>query len=93
MIVITRGGGSFEDLFGFCKKELIESVFNCKVPVLSAVGHKEDTTLLDYVADYVAPTPSLADNLLLIIIKNILILFYIYKILLEKKFQILYINN
>lgn len=60
MIVITRGGGSFEDLFGFCKKELIESVFNCKIPILSAVGHKEDTTLLDYVADYVVPTPSLA---------------------------------
>lgn len=60
MIVITRGGGSFEDLFGFCQKELIESVYNCKIPVLSAVGHKQDTTLLDYVADYVAPTPSLA---------------------------------
>ena len=60
MIVITRGGGSFEDLFGFCKKELIESIYNCEIPVLSAVGHKNDTTLLDYVADYVAPTPSLA---------------------------------
>ena len=60
MIVITRGGGSFEDLFGFCQKELIESVYKCKIPILSAVGHKQDTTLLDYVADYVAPTPSLA---------------------------------
>ena len=60
MIVITRGGGSFEDLFGFCKEELIESAFNCTLPILSAVGHKQDTTLLDYVADCVAPTPSLA---------------------------------
>jgi exodeoxyribonuclease VII large subunit len=60
LIVITRGGGSFEDLFGFCQEVLIECVYNCKIPILSAVGHKEDTTLLDYVADYVAPTPSLA---------------------------------
>lgn len=60
MIVITRGGGSFEDLFGFCQPELIETVYNLNVPVLSAIGHQVDTTLLDYVADYVAATPSLA---------------------------------
>ena len=60
LIVITRGGGSFEDLFGFCQPELIECVHNLKVPVLSAIGHQVDTTLLDYVADMVAPTPSLA---------------------------------
>lgn len=60
LIILTRGGGSFEDLFGFCQKELIESVHNCKIPILSAVGHKNDTTLVDYVADYVAATPSLA---------------------------------
>lgn len=60
LIVITRGGGSFEDLFGFCKKELIECIYKLKTPVLSAIGHQVDTTLLDYVADVVAPTPSLA---------------------------------
>ena len=60
LVVITRGGGSFEDLFGFCKPELIECIHNLKVPVLSAIGHQVDTTLLDYVADVVAPTPSLA---------------------------------
>lgn len=60
MIVITRGGGSFEDLFGFCQPELIETIYNLKIPVLSAIGHQIDTTLLDYVADYVAATPSLA---------------------------------
>ncbi len=60
LIVLTRGGGSFEDLFGFCQRELIESVYNCRIPVLSAIGHKNDTTLVDYVADYVAATPSLA---------------------------------
>lgn len=60
IVVITRGGGSFEDLFGFCQPELIETIHNLKVPVLSAIGHQIDTTLLDYVADYVAATPSLA---------------------------------
>lgn len=60
MIVITRGGGSFEDLFGFCQPELIETVYKLNIPVLSAIGHQVDTTLLDYVSDYVAATPSLA---------------------------------
>tara|TARA_A100001015_G_scaffold280504_1_gene342785 strand:+ start:178 stop:1323 length:1146 start_codon:yes stop_codon:yes gene_type:complete len=60
LIVLTRGGGSFEDLFGFCQKELIKAVYKCDIPVLSAVGHKEDTTLVDYVSDYVCATPSLA---------------------------------
>jgi exodeoxyribonuclease VII large subunit len=64
LIVITRGGGSFEDLFGFCKEDLIECVNNFKtkknIPILSAIGHQVDTVLLDYIADIVAPTPSLA---------------------------------
>ena len=60
IIVLTRGGGSFEDLFGFCKPELIECIFKLKIPLLSAIGHQVDTTLVDYIADIVAPTPSLA---------------------------------
>lgn len=60
MIVLTRGGGSFEDLFGFCKSELIECIQKLKIPLLSAIGHQVDTTLVDYIADIVAPTPSLA---------------------------------
>ena len=60
LIVLTRGGGSFEDLFGFCKPELIECIYKLKIPLLSAVGHQIDTTLVDYIADIVAPTPSLA---------------------------------
>jgi exodeoxyribonuclease VII large subunit len=59
MIVLTRGGGSFEDLFGFCKPELIECISKLKIPLLSAIGHQVDTTLVDYIADIVAPTPSL----------------------------------
>ena len=60
LVVITRGGGSFEDLFGFSQPELIETVYNFHLPVLSAIGHQVDTSLLDLVADVSAPTPSLA---------------------------------
>ena len=61
MIVIIRGGGSKEELFGFSKPELIETVFKFKdKPILSAIGHKPDVSLLDLVADFSAPTPSLA---------------------------------
>lgn len=60
LIVITRGGGSREDLFGFCQPELIEVIHKINTPVLSAIGHRNDTTLIDHVADYVAATPSLA---------------------------------
>ena len=64
LIVITRGGGSMEDLWGFNNRKLIETINQLKSvhgkPVLSAIGHMVDTTLLDLVADVVAPTPSLA---------------------------------
>lgn len=60
LIVITRGGGSMEDLWGFNDKKLIETIYNRKVPILSAIGHMIDTTLIDYAADISAPTPSLA---------------------------------
>jgi exodeoxyribonuclease VII large subunit len=59
-IVITRGGGSFEDLFGFSQPELIEAIHNFDQPVISAIGHQVDTSLLDLVSDCCCPTPSLA---------------------------------
>lgn len=59
-IVITRGGGSFEDLFGFSQPELVEAIHNFDQPVISAIGHQVDTSLLDLVADCCCPTPSLA---------------------------------
>jgi len=59
-IVITRGGGSFEDLFGFSHPELVETVHNFDQPVISAIGHQVDTCLLDLVSDCCCPTPSLA---------------------------------
>ena len=72
LIVITRGGGSFEDLFGFCKPKLIETVYLFNQPVLSAIGHKKDNTLLDLVADVNAPTPSLAGQFIVDHNKNYL---------------------
>lgn len=65
LIIITRGGGSFEDLFGFSKPKLIEYVYNFKYPVLSAIGHAVDNPLLDSVADFSTPTPSLAGQFII----------------------------
>lgn len=60
VIVITRGGGSLEDLWGFNDEKLIEKVFEIDIPVISAVGHQVDYTLLDYVSDLRCETPSAA---------------------------------
>ena len=60
LVIIMRGGGSFSDLFGFSQSELIESVYNFTLPVLSAIGHQVDNPLLDLIADINTPTPSLA---------------------------------
>lgn len=65
VIVITRGGGSFEDLFGFSKPELIEVVHKFNQPVISAIGHTKDISLLDLVADRSCPTPSLAGQFII----------------------------
>jgi exodeoxyribonuclease VII large subunit len=58
VIVITRGGGSIEDLLPFSDETLIRAVAACRTPVVSAIGHEQDTPLLDYVADLRASTPT-----------------------------------
>jgi len=63
-IVITRGGGSWESLQAFNSFELVQAVAASKIPVVSAIGHEDDTTLVDYVADVRAATPTHAAKLL-----------------------------
>jgi len=60
IIIIARGGGSFEDLNAFNSEELARTVFNSKIPVISGVGHETDFTIIDFVSDLRAPTPTAA---------------------------------
>lgn len=63
-IILARGGGSFEDLFCFNDEELVKTIYNLKTFIITGVGHEQDFTLVDFVADLRAPTPTAAVELI-----------------------------
>ena len=70
VIIVARGGGSFEDLAPFNTELVARTAFECNLPIISAVGHETDFSLLDFAADFRAPTPSIAGEVAFFDIKS-----------------------
>jgi exodeoxyribonuclease VII large subunit len=88
VMIVGRGGGSIEDLWAFNEREVAQAVFDCSVPIISAVGHETDTTIIDFVSDLRAPTPSAAAELAVTDIRDILSTMTDYKLEMDREMQL-----
>ncbi len=71
VLIIARGGGSIEDLWTFNDEQLIRTVFKSEIPIISAIGHETDITLIDFVSDFRSSTPSAAPEIIVPLVKDL----------------------
>lgn len=87
VIIVARGGGSMEDLWPFNSPVLAQAVFDCSIPIVTGVGHEPDVTIIDYVADLRAATPSMAAEVVVCNIQEVFDTIDSYHLQLSQKMQ------